>query len=146
MRALLINEDVRAAIAAARARARAHPLSREKLEQLKAGTYKAELTLADRPPDFERPDSDHVLIPIGYRAALSFEEQPAGLCRHLSVSVSKRGKMPNPVAVEAIALEFGFREPILKTSMMWIEEFEPGHHAINLVQVCEEENDARPSG
>jgi hypothetical protein len=136
-RALIVNDEVRAAIAARIALARKHPVPASAFEQLKANEYKTDLTLADRPPDFERPASELVIIPMGYHCAFSFEEQPAGLCRHLSVSVDEAGKLPSPQAVEAIAIEFGFTTPPLKTSLIWTEEFDPGHRAVNLVQVCE---------
>jgi hypothetical protein len=94
------------------------------------------LKLEDRKPGFERPPSDHIVFPGGYRAAFSMEEQPAGLCTHLSISVegrSKKGMMPSPQAVAMIAEEFGVPYP---PAHSWIEEFDPGEFAINLVSLA----------
>jgi hypothetical protein len=41
--------------------------------------------------------------------------------------------MPGIEAVEAIAKEFGVSYPADK---MWLEEFDPGEYAINLVSIC----------
>jgi hypothetical protein len=84
---------------------------------------------------FERPPSQHILLPGGYRASYSVEQQPPGLCSHLSVSVfgrAKKGACPSPEAVQMIAEEFGVPFPADK---MWMEEFDPGEFAINLVSL-----------
>jgi hypothetical protein len=134
-RALLIGEKERTAIKDAIARAATHPIT---LEMVKAMHVDADrrLTLAMRReqqgPDWERkqPYSEHVELPIGIRAAISFEEQPIGMCRHLSVSVDKPGALPNPAIVESLMKEFGCEHVVGEP---WIEEFEPGHEAVNIV-------------
>jgi hypothetical protein len=76
------------------------------------------------------------LIPYGYRAAISFEHQPAGLCRHLSISIEKDpGTMPGMEAVKAIAEYFGVS---FEDSHKWVEEYEPRRFAINLVSLDKE--------
>jgi hypothetical protein len=82
------------------------------------------------------PRSQHLLLG-SYHCAISFEEQPAGLCRHLSVSVAANpAKLPNAFAMQMLALEFGFNEfPPVTKGRVWKEEFEPGHYAINIVEV-----------
>jgi hypothetical protein len=95
------------------------------------------MALADRKPGFERPESQHVIFPGGYRAALSFEQQPPGLCSHLSISVFGRstpGMAPSPAAVAMICEAFGVPFPADKT---WVEEFDPGEYAINLLSVMQ---------
>lgn len=95
------------------------------------------VSLADRKPGSERSvASENVLIPFGYRAAISFEEQPAGIVRHLSVSVDTKGRVPSIPAVEMIAKEFGFTKLDPSTTRIWVEEFDPGHMAINVVQIA----------
>jgi hypothetical protein len=97
------------------------------------GDDRALLHLAERQPGFERPAASHIVFPGGYRVAFSFEEQPIGLCSHLSISVmgrKRKGMMPSPEAVEMICEEFGVPFPPLRG---WTEEFEPGEYAINLV-------------
>jgi hypothetical protein len=135
MRALLMTNAVRAEIARAIAEARKTPLPADLLMEIAKGTpqEKATLVLADRKPDFVRPESQHVLIGVGYRASISFEEQPAGLVRHLSISVDgKPGALPNVPAIMALAAEFGLPGG-LEDWKVWIEEYEPGQFAVNIV-------------
>jgi hypothetical protein len=99
----------------------------------------AELTLKDRKHDNPFPRSQHLMLGT-YQCAISFEEQPAGLVRHLSVSVRRHGKVPTPLAMKMIAEAFGFEfEPgdefHLTNGRSWLEEFEPGHHAVNVIQL-----------
>jgi hypothetical protein len=134
MPALLIDRDVQTRIAAALAFARAHPLP---LSVVRAGAVLPDrpmLSLQDRKPGFERPPGANVLIPVGYRAAVSIEEQPAGMCIHVSISVDRPGKLPSREAVAMIADAFG----LTRIDSRWLEEFEPGKHAVNVLQVIGE--------
>jgi hypothetical protein len=138
MRPLLIGSDEKARIGAALAMARAMPVPRELIQRL-AMPDKDVLALADRPTDMERPPSQHVELPVGYRTAISFEDQPAGLVRHLSVSVNQPGSLPHPAAVRVIAEAFGFDlNDESKAARLWLEEFDPGHEAINVLQLDED--------
>lgn len=144
-RALIIGPGHKALIDAAVAAARASPVRWETFRQLAEGIDQetTSLALKDRPPNFKPANaSQHVLIPIGFRAAISFEEQPAGLVRHLSISVeSKTGGMPNPQQVLAIAGAFGFTLPaegLQGFDRVWTEEYEPGRWAINVLQLDQE--------
>ena len=130
-RALIIGPETQTKIDAAITRARAKPpLS---TDALRAGAVEGDvIKLSDRKPGFERGHaSENVLIPVGYRAAISFEQQPPGLCRHLSVSVDAPGMAPSEPAILMIAEAFGMRLP--GPGAVWIEEFAPGHFAVNLV-------------
>lgn len=100
------------------------------------------LTLADRRPDLPpRPPSAQVLIPFGFRAALSFEDQPAGISCHLSISLDTPGLLPIPLACQMIAEEFGFNYGDMINAAkegncsIWLEEFAPGHEAVNILWV-----------
>jgi hypothetical protein len=140
MRVLIINEEIRAEIRASITRARKVPVTVEVLKRLAMPFEgKDELLLADRSPDFSRPPTQQVLIPNGYRASISFEEQPDGLCKHLSVSVDDApGMFPNEPAVRMIAEEFGLhgmQNEDWGGAKLWIEEWESGCFAINLVQL-----------
>jgi hypothetical protein len=73
-----------------------------------------------------------VAFPGGFHAAFSIEQQPAGFCSHLSISVERKGKMPSLEAVQMIAEEFGVPFPPDKA---WNEEFEPGQYAVNLLSL-----------
>lgn len=133
MRALIIGDEERAAIRAAIDHAAAHPISLETIKRLRVTIPQGrDLALADRPKDFKRPESEHVYLPGGYRASISFEQQPIGLCRHLSVSVDTPGRVPNMLAVGMIAEAFGFVAGMDRK--IWVEEFDPGHHAVNVVE------------
>jgi hypothetical protein len=137
MRALLISADVKERIRLAVECARHQPVS---LATIKAFTIlddKPTLTFRERPLGFARPQSEHVFIPEGFHAAISFEEQPAGLCRHLSISVDKAEALPSPPVVDLIAKAFGFKTPLLLRSRIWVEEYEPGRRAVNVVQLAE---------
>lgn len=52
-----------------------------------------------------------VILPVDFRVVFSHEMQqhPLGLCRHLSVSVSREKRVPNEFSMEIIAQELGFR-------------------------------------
>ena len=86
-------------------------------------------------------------IPDACRVVFSFEDQPTGWCRHLSVSIPDKTKLPNPPAVEMIIKEFGFTGTITDQTNVWIET-EVVPHAINVIQIvddedlCEELNEA----
>lgn len=51
----------------------------------------------------------HLFIPFGFKVVYTHEMQHGDIeCRHLSMSLDKPGRVPNPVAVQMIAEEFGF--------------------------------------
>lgn len=127
---LIIDDRVKQEVADAVQRARAKPIS---FEILKAGAIPdaAVVTLEDRPPDLKRPQSENVIIG-SYRVAISFEEQPAGLCRHISVSTLAPATVPPRIVCEQIAALFGITRPPSE-GHIWLEEFEPGHFAVNFL-------------
>lgn len=134
MAVLMIGATERNKIAEIIAYAKAHPLSFDVLRKSAVADTDT-LKLEDRKPGHERPPSQHVVFPGGFRVAFSIEAQPAGFCSHLSISVvgrAKKGACPSPAAVEMIAGEFGVPYPANK---MWLEEFDPGEFAINLVSL-----------
>jgi len=137
---LLIDAAARVAIDALVARARQHPVP---LEVVMAGAVapdKPNVSLADRKPGFERPPSDTLVLGT-YRVSFSFEHQPAGLCGHLSASSPDSSKVPGPEVMEMLATEFGFRGSWPGDCHVWLEEFAPGHRAVNLVWLAEEGED-----
>lgn len=134
MRALILDALTQARIEAAIVEARAKPKTRADLER-HALPDRALISLADR-GGRGGPSGVPVAIPRGYLAAFSFEDQPAGLCRHLSISVDTPGSMPSLPAVTMIAKAFGMEFPFTqqRPGNLWLEEFEPGQQAINIVQ------------
>lgn len=151
---LFIGEDERRIIDAAVAAARAKPTPWSVMEAVAVATQGPTLNLDERKnPERiaeimrEYPSQQ---VQLGtYRAAISFEEQPAGMMRHLSVSSRHPGKVPGPEVMEMVCLAFGFHEKLCKSmgrphatifrperpARVWIEEFDPGHHAINIVEL-----------
>jgi hypothetical protein len=137
MSVVVIGPKEQAAIDALVATARASYTPWEELQRFALFDHKGpELTLADRKGTPKRPEQRHLMLG-NVEVAFSFEEQPVGLCRHLSVAVAKKGKLPHPAAVEMIAKAFGFTSFPPVGGNIWIEEYEPGRRAINVVEVAE---------
>lgn len=98
------------------------------------------LLLGDRKVGVEemrqRYKSQQVMLGT-YRVALSFEEQPAGLVRHLSVS-TRKGKIPGLEVMAMVLPAFGFTGiPLQRPGRVWNEEFEPGWFAVNVVELVD---------
>jgi hypothetical protein len=148
-RLLMIRADEKAAIKAAIERARAKPITPEQVQKLAISNQMAtKVTLADRRPEHERPPSEYVAIPYGYFLAISFEQQPAGLCLHLSMSVEVKNKLPNPAAIALMTDEClavlgigSIRDVAPKGGHTWIEEFaidgQPGGLAFNVLYLVD---------
>lgn len=134
-RMLAITPEVRTAVAAMRERAAANPVTRAEIDAIGIPAQKIRnLTLADRPPGFERKQKSQFLdIDFGFRVAYSVEDQPGGLVGHLSISIDRKGKVPHPAAVVEIARLFDMS--IQSAEYVWLEEFEPGHQAVNLIKL-----------
>lgn len=139
MSVLIIGEKERVMIIEAVARARRRPIPIADLKKYGfAPGEKGDLTLSDRKPGWVRPSSQHVAIPVGYHAAISFEEQPSGIAMHLSVSVDREDPrlLPGLPQVIAIAAAFGMDYQWAEDhGMVWLEEFAPGRKAVNVVTI-----------
>lgn len=87
---------------------------------------------------------DHVvLIPQAFKVVFSIEDQGSekingrgglGRCRHLSMSINKPGRVPNPIAVDMIVEEFGFDNPLYHCAV-WAENF--GDNTLLAINVLE---------
>lgn len=140
MSVLVIGPAEQEKIRDALAEAKAAPIKWEVLKKYAlpdSGDRKfmKEVRLEDRARvvDVGGPRSYPVMFPGGVIAAISFEEQPCGLVKHLSIS-TPRG-VPHPVVIAIIA--DAFEMPAEAPTRFWLEEFEKGRHAINLVQLVE---------
>lgn len=73
---------------------------------------------------------------FGYKIVFTIEEQKIGWSRHLSCSVTqdKPGVWPNPMAVEMIMKEFGFKCGLRDAYSVYQE---PEFHAINVIELME---------
>ena len=98
MAILVINEDSKSEIQRVVKHAKEHVYSLDDLFDIKNGRL-------------EVPGDDPAfvcVIPDGFRCVFTIENQPSGKYRHLSVSVSRKNKLPSVPAMEAIMEEFGF--------------------------------------
>ena len=134
-RALIIGQDELAHIAALKDLAASQPVTLTAMRVLAKGFDPADPASKKGKPRL--PQGFTMEIPMGYTATYTVEEQPMGLCRHLSVSVPNE-KMPNPAAVQEIMSLFGF-ETVLGTKMktstaIWEEKYAPGFNAINILE------------
>jgi hypothetical protein len=151
MRALIIRAEEQAAIKAAIERARARPVRVADVVRLAVPDTDT-VTLADRRPEHDRPPSQHVPLPGGFHLAISFEEQPAGMCLHLSVSIERKHVLPNPYAVGLLVqecLRAAGQQPdddllvalAPDRGRSWVEEFlvdgKPGGLAVNVLYVID---------
>jgi hypothetical protein len=133
MSAVIINDEVRAAIKEAMTKAREHVLPIAEAKRIALPDLDV-VQLADRTIKTE-PRSECIHIPVGFMACISFEEQPIGLCKHLSISAPHPGRIPNQYAVSMIAEEFGMLLDGSKPTKTWLEEIAPNHHAVNVVEL-----------
>jgi len=140
---LIIGEAEQTALREAMARARKKPVPlAELMPHIKASDQATDVvTLAERKSVPPRRDPEMVLIPFGYRVAISFEEQPVGMCLHLSMSSERRpGMLPRPEAVGMVLDALGINSKDLP-GRAWIEEYERDGkqcgYAANVVVVME---------
>lgn len=75
-----------------------------------------------------------IQIPADFMVTFSVETgHPAGVCRHMSMSVGKAGRVPSPQGVWMVAEEFGFVGS-LEECTVWKEDLNGHGIAINVVQ------------
>lgn len=142
MLVLVMGEKQRVEIKAAVERAAKHVVSLEEVKRLAkhvSETKSGGVTHQGK----EMPHTETVLIPQGFQVCFSFEMQPDGLCRHLSVGVEHG--VPHILAVGIIAEEFGFVDGAPR--QFWTEEYEDGQLAINIVElvVHSEKKNGKPN-
>jgi hypothetical protein len=133
---IIVGETERAELRAAMARARGHPVP---WEELKHGTAAREATITEHMGDFhDEPSAEFVNLPFGYVVAITFEEQPAGMCLHVSVS----GPWPRvPPNMMVCAMVFSALDLAPEADDVWTEELTIddglGGRAFNAVWVVE---------
>lgn len=76
-----------------------------------------------------------IKLPVGFNVTYSHENQPPGLCHHISISVDRRNKLPSPEAVEMILEAFEMR-PISASLKVW-PEIIAGEKAVNVLQLVQ---------
>lgn len=78
--------------------ARQHPFSIEAIKKIIDGK-------APPPGDMK---GFTIQIPFGFKCVFTIEQQSIGQCKHLSVSVPKKGRWPSIEAMQMLMVEFGF--------------------------------------
>jgi hypothetical protein len=127
-RPLVLDEEGRARIAEVRAYAEAN------VEPLHAMVRR--MGRADQAPGVRNREKTTVVIPFGYQCCFTLEQQSAGNCRHLSVSVPDPGRAPSPAAMLLLMEEFGFTAKSLEDVHVWAEGLaKKGHQAINVLEL-----------
>ena len=136
MTVFMISPDDQAQLRQAAAHVRKHPAPWSKIKH-GVTSDKAEITLADREglPDVKR-EIVNVMLPFGWRVAISCEEQPAGILLHISMNSPADGRVPNQHAMLMLVEALGHKEDDIASA--WIEEYEPGKRAVNMLIVLEE--------
>ena len=125
MRTLIIDDEARTEINKVLVYAQEHKIDFPTMEKMMTGEV-----------DPVGDDAFYACyINQGYRIVFSFEEQPCGWCRHLSISVDARHKLPSIPAVEIIMGECGFSGGIHDCINVWIEN----ERAVNVLQQVKDE-------
>lgn len=132
---LVINDRVREEIRRVRDYAMQYPMAVSDMENAAA---------FDKSPLYNRPEH-WCVVPLGFRCAFTVEPalrqetmDPIGYIRHLSVSMIKKGRVPNEHAIDMLMEEFGFtcdHKACLEAGLFWIEH----GYAINVCQFLEAE-------
>jgi len=114
---IIVGEAERAEFNAALVRARAHPVLWEELKyRTAAQDPRNRGGLEDA---LEHPPGEFVNLPFGYVVAISFEEQPAGMCLHISVS----GPWPRVApSIVVCAMVFNALDLPAEADDLWTEE------------------------
>lgn len=130
MALLVIGPDQKAQIAALIAVAEANPVSLETVKRLVAAMEAGE----ELPAGLN--DGMTIVIPHGYEVTYTHEEQPGGMCRHMSVAVIRPDNpnaMPSQAAMAAIMVGFGFVND-LRGCKIWVEEHPEKRTSINVLE------------
>jgi hypothetical protein len=143
MGVLMIGAAEAEQLKAAMERARQHPIPIGEIMKAAQATDQStdRVTLDERKAAPPPRHVEQVLLPLGYRVALSFEEQPAGMCLHLSMSTTRPGMVPRPEAMGMVLEAIGVSVHQRYQGRVWIEEYEedgkPGGLAVNIVVVIQ---------
>ena len=133
---IIVGETQRTQLKAAVSRARAHPVPWGELKQT---TTARDATNTEHIEDgHESPSAEIVKLPFGYVVAITFEEQPAGMCLHISVSGPWPRVPPNMVVC---AMVFSALNLAPEADDVWTEELliegNPNCRAFNALWVVE---------
>jgi hypothetical protein len=124
---LIIGTKEKAALAVLRDLAIANPVDiRAVIESIK--------TPAGKAAHMRAMTAQSIEIPANFLVTFSVElGHPVGTCRHMSMSVGKASRVPNPHALWLVAQELGFTDG-LDYCTHWLEELQGHGTAVNVVQ------------
>ena len=133
---IIVGETERAELKTAMARARANPVP---WEELKGRTTARGTTNTEHIEGLqESPSAEFINLPFGYVVAITFEEQPAGMCLHISVT-GPWPKVPPNMAV--CAMVFSALDLAAEANDVWTEDLlidgSLGGRAFNALWVVE---------
>lgn len=125
---LIIGEPERAALTKLRDLAAEKPVNMQGItERLKLPKAKAQ--------HMKQMTAQTIDIPMDYQVTFSIETgHPAGACRHMSMSVGKKGRVPNQHAVWMVAELLGFVGSLEQCDAIWLEDLKGHGEAVNVVQ------------
>ena len=120
MTAFLIDDASVKRLQTAIARARAKPIPWHILRRhIPAQNEKTNtLTLADRRSVVPPREPETVMLPLGWRVAITCEDQPAGMLLHISMSSPAKGRTPIPRTSYRSHPQAAIGQPIQITCVM----------------------------
>jgi hypothetical protein len=143
---IVIGDAEKAALRDAYEWAKAHPLTLQQVMAMATPHQETDtVTLAERDAvEARHPQaSDYqrmVELPPGYRVNISCEEQPAGMCLHLSISTPTPDRsVPDPAKVAFVLDALGLSAAEPSPMRQWVEDFlidgKRAGRAVNVVLV-----------
>ena len=124
----VLNEAAIAALSSLVDMAAADPITRAEM----LGAY--ERTLATRIAAVdERNRRQTITLPIGYTLTLTYEWQPIGMCRHVSIAPASTNSIPVEKAIALVRRHLDFTP-----CNSWVEDMADGNKAWNAIQIIDE--------
>lgn len=120
------------------------PNERKALDNLRKLANEHPVDMRTLPQRLETPDgkaahmtqmtAQSIRLPVDFLVTFSIEiGHPIGTCRHMSMSVRKQGRVPNPLAAWMVAEQLGFVGG-LESCNHWLEDLQGHGQAVNVVQ------------
>lgn len=132
---LMIGPTERAALHELRVRANAHPVD--------IATLAARLATPEgKSKHRDQMTMQTVKLPVAFLVTFSVEVgHPGGTARHMSISVQRDGRLPNPPAVWMVAQALGFTGE-LEQCTAYMETLQGHGEAINVLQIVRTQQEA----
>lgn len=128
MTATVLDDAAIAALSALVDMAAADPISRAEMLGAHERSMTTKIAMVD-----ERNRRQTITLPIGYTLTLTYEWQPIGMCRHVSIAPTTPEAIPGEDAIALIRHHLKFTP-----HDSWIENMADGNRAWNAIQVIED--------